>query len=150
MAVTIYHGLHPHLRADAARLYWEAFGGKLRAVLGPDARALAFFERVIRADLCFAALDGEGGLVGLAGYKTARGSFAGGAGPICGRSTAPGAGSGADWCSGRSTASSTTTASSSTASASRAAIAARGWGRACSRRCVPRRGRGATRRSGST
>lgn len=78
MAVTIYHGLHPHLRADAARLYWEAFGGKLRAVLGPDARALAFFERVIRADLCFAALDGEGGLVGLAGYKTARGSFAGG------------------------------------------------------------------------
>ena len=78
MGVTIFHGLHAHLRPEAARLYWEAFGGKLGRVMGPEDRALAFFQRVIRADLCFAALDGEGRLVGIAGYKTPAGSFAGG------------------------------------------------------------------------
>lgn len=78
MAVTIFSGLHPHLRPEAARLYWEAFGGKLGRVLGPDDRALAFFERVIRADHCLAALDGDGTLIGIAGFKTPSGSFAGG------------------------------------------------------------------------
>ena len=78
MGVTIFHGLHAHLRPEAARLYWEAFGGKLGRVMGPEDRALAFFQRVIRADRCFAALDGEGRLVGIAGYKTPAGSFAGG------------------------------------------------------------------------
>lgn len=78
MGLTIYSGLHSHLRAPAARLYWEAFGGKLGRVLGPDAKALVFFERVIRTDHCLAALDETGTLVGLAGFKTPSGSFAGG------------------------------------------------------------------------
>lgn len=78
MGVTIFSGLHPHLRADAARLYWEAFGGKLGRVLGPDDRAMAFFHRVIRADHCLTALDDAGTLIGLAGFKTPNGSFAGG------------------------------------------------------------------------
>ncbi len=93
MGVTIFSGLHPHLRPAAARIYWEAFGGKLGRVLGPEPRALAFFERVIRADLCLAALDDTGRLLGIAGFKTPAGSFAGGAwadliaiyGPIGGR-----------------------------------------------------------------
>jgi ribosomal protein S18 acetylase RimI-like enzyme len=93
MGVTIFSGLHPHLRADAARLYWEAFGGKLGRVLGPDPMALRFFERVIRADHCLAALDESGALIGVAGFKTPSGSFAGGGwddlieiyGPIGGR-----------------------------------------------------------------
>jgi ribosomal protein S18 acetylase RimI-like enzyme len=76
--VTIFSGLHAHQRARAAQLYWEAFGGKLGRVLGPDTRALAFFERVIRADLCLYAVDGAGELVGIAGFKTPSGSFAGG------------------------------------------------------------------------
>lgn len=78
MGVTIFSGLHAHLRRDAARLYWEAFGGKLGRVLGPDDKALAFFERVIRLDHCLTAIDEEGRLLGIAGYKTASGSFAGG------------------------------------------------------------------------
>ncbi|RYI22944.1 MAG: GNAT family N-acetyltransferase [Acetobacteraceae bacterium] len=78
MAVTIFRGLHPPLRPQAARLYWEAFGGKLGRVLGPDERALRFFQRVIRADHCFTALDDDGQLVGMAGYKSPAGSFAGG------------------------------------------------------------------------
>jgi ribosomal protein S18 acetylase RimI-like enzyme len=59
MGVTIFRGLHPQLRPQAARLYWEAFGGKLGRVLGPDERALRFFERVIRGDLCFSAAGGS-------------------------------------------------------------------------------------------
>jgi ribosomal protein S18 acetylase RimI-like enzyme len=78
MGVTIFSGLHAHLRADAARLYWEAFGGKLGHVLGPEPPARAFFERVIRADHCLAALDETGSLIGIAGFKTSTGSFAGG------------------------------------------------------------------------
>ena len=78
MGVTVFRGLHPQLRPQAARLYWEAFGGKLGRVLGPDDRALVFFGRVIRGDLCFAAVDETGALIGIAGYKTPAGSFAGG------------------------------------------------------------------------
>lgn len=78
MGVTIFRGLHTQLRPQAARLYWEAFGGKLGRVLGPDERALRFFERVIRGDLCFSAVGDGGELIGVAGYKTPAGSFAGG------------------------------------------------------------------------
>lgn len=78
MAVTIFRGLHPQLRPQAARLYWEAFGGKLGRVLGPDERAVRFFERVIRGDLCFSAVGDGGELIGIAGFKTPSGSFAGG------------------------------------------------------------------------
>lgn len=78
MGVTVFRGLHDELRPQAARLYWEAFGGKLGRVLGPDERALRFFQRVIRGDLCFSAVGDGGELLGIAGYKTRTGSFAGG------------------------------------------------------------------------
>lgn len=70
-------GLPEALRSDAARLYWQAFGGKLGAVMGPDARALRFLERVMRLDQVIVARDGDR-LLGLAGFKTPEGSFAGG------------------------------------------------------------------------
>ena len=78
MRVTVRHGLPEHLRPDAAALYWQAFGGKLGRVMGPNQRALRFLQRVIRADHCLVALDAEGQLLGLAGFKTPAGSFAGG------------------------------------------------------------------------
>jgi ribosomal protein S18 acetylase RimI-like enzyme len=71
-------GLPPGQRAAAARLYWQAFGGKLGRVMGPEARALAFLNRVIREDHVIAALDGDI-LLGLIGFKTPGGAFAGGA-----------------------------------------------------------------------
>jgi ribosomal protein S18 acetylase RimI-like enzyme len=78
MTVTILRGLPRHLRTAAAELYWQAFGGKLGRVLGPAPRALSFLDRVIRADHAIVALDSEGRLVGLAGFKTPQGAFAGG------------------------------------------------------------------------
>jgi ribosomal protein S18 acetylase RimI-like enzyme len=91
--IRIELGLPEHLRPEAAVLYWQAFGGKLGRVLGPDAKALAFLERVMRADHCLTAYDARGKLVGLAGFKSIQGSFAGGSeadlravyGPIGGR-----------------------------------------------------------------
>ena len=70
-------GLPEAMRREAAALYWQAFGGKLGRVLGPEPLALAFVERVMRADHCIIAV-GPGGLVGVAGFKTPAGSFAGG------------------------------------------------------------------------
>ena len=77
MSLRVEIGLPEALRRDAAHLYWQAFGGKLGAVLGPDARALRFLERVIRLDQVIVARDGDQ-LLGLAGFKTPQGSFAGG------------------------------------------------------------------------
>jgi ribosomal protein S18 acetylase RimI-like enzyme len=74
----IVRGFPEHQRATAARLYWEAFGGKLSPVLGPDDRALAYLTRVLRADHCFCALDDAEDLIGIAGFKSPEGSFAGG------------------------------------------------------------------------
>jgi ribosomal protein S18 acetylase RimI-like enzyme len=74
----LQHGLPESQRLAAALLYWQAFGGKLGHVLGPEERALRFLTRVMRLDNCIAAMDDEGGLCGIAGYRTAMGSFAGG------------------------------------------------------------------------
>lgn len=76
--IRIEQGLPDALRAEAAVLYWQAFGGKLGRVLGPEDLALRFLTRVMRADHCLTAIDAEGHLVGLAGFKTRHGSFAGG------------------------------------------------------------------------
>ena len=75
-AWTLSLGLPNPLRPDAAQLYWHAFGPKLGRVLGPDRRALAFLENMIRADHVLIATAQDGSLLGLAGFKTPKGSFA--------------------------------------------------------------------------
>lgn len=70
-------GIPPHLIPTAAALYWQAFGPKLGRVMGPDTRALRFLQRVIRPDHAFIVTD-QGQLLGLAGFKSPEGSFAGG------------------------------------------------------------------------
>ncbi|MFN4128711.1 MAG: GNAT family N-acetyltransferase [Paracoccaceae bacterium] len=71
-------GLPEHLRTQAADLYWQAFGGKLGRVMGPEPRAHAFLLRVLRADHCICAVSDDGQLLGIAGFKSPAGSFAGG------------------------------------------------------------------------
>ena len=75
---TLQTGLPEHLRPDAARLYWQAFGGKLGRVMGPEPRAMLFLHRVIRTDQVIVAISPEGQLLGIAGFKTQAGSFASG------------------------------------------------------------------------
>ena len=74
----VRHGLPDHLRPEAAALYWQAFGGKLGRVLGPDARALAYLQRVMRGDHCLFVSNSQGALIGIAGFKSPEGGFANG------------------------------------------------------------------------
>ena len=78
MTVHIAFGLPAAMRADAVRLFWQAFGGKLGTVIGPEARALRFLDQAMRADQAIIAVE-DGRLLGLVGFKTPQGSFAGGA-----------------------------------------------------------------------
>lgn len=78
MRPVIRHGVDPEQRAQAARLYWQAFGGKLGMVMGPEPKAMAFIERVMAPDHVISASDAAGALLGVIGYRTARGSFVGG------------------------------------------------------------------------
>ncbi|OCX66981.1 hypothetical protein BFP70_03385 [Thioclava sp. SK-1] len=63
---------------EAARLYWLAFGSKLGRVLGPTAKALRFVDLAMTPTHAFSALDAQGRLIGIAGYRTAKASFVGG------------------------------------------------------------------------
>ncbi|MGV8950069.1 MAG: GNAT family N-acetyltransferase [Cypionkella sp.] len=76
--ISLHKGLPPHLRSAAVVLYWQAFGGKLGTVMGPETKALRFLDRVLRADHCIYAVDNAGKLLGMVGFKTHEGSFAGG------------------------------------------------------------------------
>ncbi len=76
--VTIRRGLSPDQIAPAARLYWEAFGGKLGTVMGPEPRALRFVALAMQPDHCFSATGPDGRLLGIAGFKSPFGAFVGG------------------------------------------------------------------------
>jgi ribosomal protein S18 acetylase RimI-like enzyme len=65
-------------RRDVARLYWQAFSAKLGRILGPDARALAFFAQIISPDFALVARNAEGHVVAVAGFKTAEGALTAG------------------------------------------------------------------------
>lgn len=78
MTITCQLGLPETLRAEAVALYWQAFGGKLGRVMGPTPKAHRFLARVLRAHHAIVALDDAGRLLGMAGFKTPAGSFAGG------------------------------------------------------------------------
>lgn len=56
----------------------DAFGAKLGPILGSDARARRFVASVLRPAHAVAALDGDGALLGVAGYHDERGGFVGG------------------------------------------------------------------------
>ena len=76
--ITIFPGIPTDQRRTAAALYWQAFGAKLGRVMGPDARARAFFEASMDGEFALSALGADGTLLGIAGFKTAGGSLTGG------------------------------------------------------------------------
>ncbi|QQA43219.1 GNAT family N-acetyltransferase [Pelagovum pacificum] len=70
-------GFHPDDRPVLARLYWQAFGGKLGRVLGPEQKALRFIEEMASPSHALCAYDGEV-LIGVAGFHTRDGALVGG------------------------------------------------------------------------
>lgn len=77
-AFRIGRGFTEAERADAARLFWEAFRGKLRPMLAPEDKALAFLGGALCPHYALAARGEGGALLGLAGFKTAQGGLLGG------------------------------------------------------------------------
>ncbi|MDJ0826163.1 MAG: GNAT family N-acetyltransferase [Rhodobacter sp.] len=78
MEFQIAPGFAEDQRADAARLFWHAFQGKLGLLMRPEAKALAFFTATLDPAFAISATALDGTLLGLAGFKTADGAFAGG------------------------------------------------------------------------
>lgn len=74
----IEHGIRPEHTARAAELYWQAFGAKLGHVMGPEAKGQAYVRRVLDSDHAISAYDATGALLGVAGFKTAKGALVGG------------------------------------------------------------------------
>ncbi|MCF6272208.1 MAG: GNAT family N-acetyltransferase [Rhodobacteraceae bacterium] len=82
MALTITAGVLPEHHHDAARLYWQAFGQKLGKVMGPERRALGFFEATLNPAAIISAVE-DGQLIGIAAYKLGDSGFSqSGAGDI--------------------------------------------------------------------
>lgn len=75
---TIVRGFAEAHRERVAALFWEAFSGKLGRVMGPEEKALRFVAGVADPAFAHSAVSADGGLLGVAGYKTADGAFVGG------------------------------------------------------------------------
>lgn len=73
----IVQGFTDAQRADVARLFWDAFSGKLGRVLGPPEKGRAFITSVLNPEFAFCAVDGDQ-VLGVAGFKTADGGLVGG------------------------------------------------------------------------
>lgn len=68
-------GLPALSQSQAAQLYWSVFGEKLGRLLGPDARALQLLTAVMRPDHALVAVDAQGNIIGIAGFRTRKGGF---------------------------------------------------------------------------
>ncbi|WP_240107247.1 GNAT family N-acetyltransferase [Streptomyces sp. MUM 203J] len=77
-AVVIRRGVPRGAEERVAELYWEAFGRKLGAALGPADQGRAFMARHLHHDRAVVALAPDGGVVGVAGYQLAGRALTGG------------------------------------------------------------------------
>lgn len=74
----ITRGVERHDIAQAAKLYWLAFGDKLGRVMGPEQRATTYIQRSLGVDHAICAHDQYGRLIGIVGFKTFEGALVGG------------------------------------------------------------------------
>ncbi|WP_240139465.1 GNAT family N-acetyltransferase [Streptomyces sp. MUM 178J] len=77
-AVVIRRGVPRGAEERVAGLYWEAFGRKLDAALGPAENGRAFIARHLHHDRAAVALAPGGGIVGVAGYQLGGRALTGG------------------------------------------------------------------------
>ena len=62
-------------RPRIAALYWEAFQHKLRVAMGPEPAALAFIAEQLNPDFALVARGAAREVLGIAGFKTAKGAL---------------------------------------------------------------------------
>lgn len=78
MEFSVHSGFCEDQRGEAARLFWQAFSGKLGKVLAPEGKALALIEDTLDPGFAISAVSPDGKLLGLAGFKTREGALTGG------------------------------------------------------------------------
>lgn len=76
--VNISRGFDDAERSRVARLFWEAFSGKLGRLMRPEAKALHFISDALNPGYALAARDDAGALLGIIGFKTSKGGLVGG------------------------------------------------------------------------
>ena len=76
--ITIMDGFEERHRATVAKMFWDAFEAKLHKILGPAPLARSFIESVLDPLFAISAVDENGEILGVAGYKTADGALVGG------------------------------------------------------------------------
>ena len=75
METYISKGFSQEERDNVATLYWEAFAAKLNIVLGPHNKATLFIAKHLNPDFALVARNAEGQILGIAGFKTAKGEL---------------------------------------------------------------------------
>ncbi|MCF2904713.1 GNAT family N-acetyltransferase [Octadecabacter sp. CECT 8868] len=68
-------GFNDDERPEISAMYWQAFGQKLGYVMGPQKRALTFIEDLLDPSHAICARDQNGTLLGVVGFKTAKGAL---------------------------------------------------------------------------
>ena len=75
---SIASGFPANQRDKVVRLFWTAFRQKLYPVMKPEEKALDFLRRVADPVHAISAAAPDGSVIGVAGFKTAKGAFIGG------------------------------------------------------------------------
>ncbi len=75
MGITISQGFSEAEKNHVAQLFWQAFSAKLGRIMGPDARALQFFNGCLNPNFALVARDEQGQLLGVAGFRTDAGGL---------------------------------------------------------------------------
>lgn len=75
MGITISQGFSEAEKSHVAQLFWQAFSAKLGRIMGPDARALQFFNGCLNPNFALVARDEQGQLLGVAGFRTDAGGL---------------------------------------------------------------------------
>ncbi len=75
---SIVDGFQASQKGTAIGLFWQAFKGKLHPVMKPKLKALRFLDMVADPAHAISAISRDGTLIGVAGFKTTKGSFIGG------------------------------------------------------------------------
>ncbi len=75
MGITIRQGFSEAEKSHVAQLFWQAFSAKLGRIMGPDARALQFFNGCLNPNFALLARGEQGQLLGVAGFRTDAGGL---------------------------------------------------------------------------
>ena len=76
--ISVSIGLNRSEFNKAAKLYWQAFSGKLNFFLGPKKKGEMYISKIINNKNVFVARDKDNHIVGLSGFRDKNGGVIGG------------------------------------------------------------------------